>query len=545
MENSPKQSANSELLQRLEDLEQRISQIEDTLHLQTLPRPSSEVVSAEEPVPEEKESLEYRIGFYWFAKAGIVTLAVGIALFLTFPYQGLPPFVPSLIGFVLAAGLILAARLLRNSFALMSRYFFGSGMALLYFATLRLHFLTNEPLLDSRVPFALLLSAVTLFNLVLSLRRMSIYLSAMSLAMGYMTALITASPYAFFAALTALSAWALWLKLRQGWNGLLLYAILAGYCTHFLWAINNPILGNTFQLVTTPAEHAAFILVYAIIFSLGNLVRKPEQQESGFAIVLSILNCMMGYGLFLFTTALTFGSTFARSNLFAATLFIALAIVFWRREKSKYSTFIYAITGYVALSAAIIAEFKVPDVFIWLSWQSIVVVSTAIMFRSRFIVVANFTFYFLLLIAYLAIAGTVNTISLNFGVIALLSARIMNAQQHRLEIKTELMRYSYLAAAFCIFPYALYNTVPTGYVPFSWMGVALFYYIMHRVLSSQRYQLMALMTMLLTVVYVILIGVVQLEATYRIISFLALGIVLLTVSILFARRRLNAKTENK
>ncbi|MCX6136912.1 MAG: hypothetical protein NTV54_05385, partial [Ignavibacteriales bacterium] len=92
MENSPDQLSDATMLQRLGDLERRISQIEDALHLQSLSRPVQEILPAEKPAPEENESLEYRIGFYWFAKAGIVTLAVGIALFLTFPYQGLPPF---------------------------------------------------------------------------------------------------------------------------------------------------------------------------------------------------------------------------------------------------------------------------------------------------------------------------------------------------------------------------------------------------------------------------------------------------------------------
>ncbi len=198
---------------------------------------------------------------------------------------------------------------------------------------------------------------------------------------------------------------------------------------------------------------------------------------------------------------------------------------------------IVSMTGYLEQSAAILLLSLIPDTFIWLSWQSVLVLATAIYFRSRFIVVTNFTFYIMLLLSYLISASAVGAISLSFGIIALVSARILNIQKHRLEIKTEMLRYTYLGAAFVAFPYALYYTVPEGYVPLAWMGVALFYYIMHRILKSQRYQLMSLLTLILTVLYVAFIGIVRLDPALRIVSFLALGTVLLSVSIIYSKIR--------
>ncbi len=81
-------------------------------------------------------------------------------------------------------------------------------------------------------------------------------------------------------------------------------------------------------------------------------------------------------------------------------------------------------TAYSALSAAIIFQFENPNFFIWLCWQSLLVVSTAVWFKSRFIIVANFIIYILLFFSYLAISRDLSEVSLSFGIIALLSARI-------------------------------------------------------------------------------------------------------------------------
>jgi uncharacterized membrane protein len=48
---------------------------------------------------------------------------------------------------------------------------------------------------------------------------------------------------------------------------------------------------------------------------------------------------------------------------------------------------------------------------------------------------------------------------------------------------------------------------------------------------------MALMTLVLTVLYVFIIGIIQLEPILRIISFLVLGTVLVIVSLVYTRIR--------
>ena len=132
---------------------------------------------------------------------------------------------------------------------------------------------------------------------------------------------------------------------------------------------------------------------------------------------------------------------------------------------------------------------------------------------------------------------------MSFGIVALISARILNWKKENLELRTELMRNAYLTSAFLIFPYALYHTVPKGYVSLSWVGIAGFYYLLSIILKNKKYRWMALLTFMLAALYLFAIGTINFEPIYRLISFIVLGLALIIVSILYTKVRM--KTHGK
>ena len=123
------------------------------------------------------------------------------------------------------------------------------------------------------------------------------------------------------------------------------------------------------------------------------------------------------------------------------------------------------------------------------------------------------------------------------GVVALVTARLLNWQRDRLELKTELMRNAYLVSALVVLPYALYHLVPGAYVGFAWVGVALFYYGMNLIVRNPKYRWMGHATLLFTAFYLGIVGINRLGPLHRILSFLFLGTVLLIVSLIFTRAR--------
>jgi len=536
------------LQETVQQLELRLARIEKYLHLAppaAAQKSASGVVdSVSQTVAagQAEEELEFEVGQNWFAGVGVLVLACGIGFALSLPWGGLPAAAPSLIGCVSAVGLLLFAHFWRKSFELLAGYLRGTGMALLYFSALRLFFFGVAPVLDiGSVVGRGLLVAVVVSNVIVALRQKSQWLLVLALLTGLMTAVAVGSPFFVFAGVSFLAGLAAYAVVRHGWPGLLLFAVPACYLTHLLWAINRPWGGRPYQLLTEPGAGVFFLLGYTVVLAMGSLRRRDRSQEDPLTIFSVLLNCGIGFGLFLLTSARAEPALFAPAHLVATVVYLGLAVAFWRREASRVTTFFYAMTGYLALSMAIAKTFSSPEVFIWLSWQSLVVVATALWFRSRLIVVANFLIYVSIVLAYMVVAKNETGISVGFGVVALLTARILNWQKERLELKTELMRNAYLASAFVVFPYAVFHLVPRVYVSLAWIGIAFGYYLMNFIIRNPKYRWMGHLTLLLTVAYVIVNGFTQLAPTYRIISFLVLGSVLLVVSLIFTQVRARRK----
>ncbi len=544
-EPAPSKANNESFADRLSRLEDRISRIEEYLRLSTPGDDQEGNPQADSArAAQREEELEFELGQNLFAKVGIGVIAVGIAFLLTFPYGSLPPAAPGLFGIALAGGIFLLARLWRDTFDLVSRYLRGAGIALLFFATLRLFFFGREPALASSSAGGIALVVLVLaINVLVALRRHSPYLLGLAITTGFATAIAVGVTWFVLCMNTLLCLLLVFARLRYRWSGVFLYGIFLTYLTHLIWALNNPFLGNAITLGNVPYPSVYLIPAYAVIFAVGALFRREPETEDYVVLASALLGGIGSCALFLLVTAVAFESTVVLSNLVAALIFLGLATSFWIREKSRYSTFVYAMLGYTVMSVALLKAFTVPDVFVWLSLQSVVVVATAIWFRSRFIVVANFGIFLLIVLGYLVVAKEESGISLCFGVVALVSARILNWQQDRLELKTEMMRNAYLALAFIVFPYALYHLVPRDLVILSWVGVAGFYYLMNLIIRKQKYRWMGHLTLLLTVLYVLVIGIIQLEPTYRILSFLVLGTALVVVSLVFTRLRARKRTK--
>lgn len=536
-----------EIVRFLIKLDERISNIESRL----------QITPSDEPYVEEKEvqktsdikeiinredNLEYRIGQFWFAKVGIVVLIIGLAFLLTLPYENSLSAFPTILGYFLSGGLIILSRYWQKNFPHISGFILGGGFVLSFFTTLRLYYFSLNPTVTNPTFEIILLLIISGLTLIYSVKKGSVYLTAVSITLGYLTALVSDQPSFIFIMLTILASLVVYFTLKYKWSYLIIYGIIITYLIHLIWFFNNPLLGKPLQPVSGPVFNVIFLLIYASVFYLGNILRDKFIPENINIISITALNTAGAYSIFLLITLTTTHSYVGFYHLLASILFLTFSIIFWVREKSRFSTFIIAMFGYLALSVAIIIQFPVPNFFIWLCWQSLLVVTTAVWFRSKFIVVTNFIIYLLVLIAYLAMEGKIDAVSISYGIVALLSARVLNWKKDRLELRTEYMRNAYLIIALFIIPYALYNFIPGGLVSISWVALAFLYYILSLILRNKKYRWMAILTLLLTVVYVFILGITSEDFTYKIISFLVLGVVLVTVSLIYARSKSKTDT---
>ena len=414
---------------------------------------------------------------------------------------------------------------------------------LLYLTTMRLYYFSEEKAIDSFPVIIILLLAVTAITLITSVRRNSINFARLGITFGFATAVLSDYSYIIFSLISVLSICVVLFHLKYKWNSLLFYGMFLAYFTHLIWFMNNPLLGHSIQSVSDPESNLFFILAYVLIFSFAYLFSSKDDQDDYVSASVAMFNSSGGFGLFILITLLTSPSAFSFYQFIAAFALITIAVIYWVKINNKYSTFFYAMFGYVALSVAIIGQFEKPDYFIWLCWQSLFVVSTAIWFRSKFIIVANFLIYLMMFFGYLIVAESAGGISLSFGIVALISARILNWKKDQLELKTEQMRNAYLLSALFIIPYALYQMFPAGYVSLSWIAIAIIYYVLSIILKNVKYRWMALATYFLTVVYVFIFGITSAETLLKIMSFVVLGVSLIIVSLVYTRKKGGEKAD--
>ena len=543
MDSSADNNVLNEILDRLKNLDKRITKIETEITHQTV------IPESEEPPTEiestaklqNEEELEFRIGQFWAAKTGIVVLIAGFVFLLLLQFKEFPSFLPSLIGYVIGLVLFGLARVWKNTFSHITGYLLGGGIVLFYISTMRLYYFGIEKTITSYPVIITLLVAISVISLVISVKRNSISLAWLGVSLGYVTAVLSDYSYSIFIMVTVLSLIVVIFKLKYQWNILLFYGMFMSYLTHSIWFINNPFLGRTIQATSSPEINLIFLLLYLSIFSAANYFDKQNETEDIVTTGLSMLNCIGAYGLIFFITLIVTPTGVTIYHLLSAIIILSIGIIFWVKRNSKSTTFVYAMTGYAALSVAIIWQFSEPDFFIWLCWQSLFVVSTAVWFRSRYIILANFIIFLMIFVAFLIMSGNVGGIGISFGIVALLSARILNWKKDQLEIKTEMMRNAYLISALLIIPYSLHLLFPSGYVSLSWIAIAIIYYMLSKLLKSKKYRWMALATIFLTVIYVFILGITSTETLYKIVSFLVLGSALIIISLIYSRNRVKKK----
>lgn len=530
---------------RLAHLETRLARLEEYVLGQGADfpaRPAPATVSPLSPGAEKpSEDFEFEVGQNWFARIGILALAVGGGFLLTLPHPNLPPVAPSVVGWLVAVGLLLLARASATWLTLVATYVRGAGMALLYCATLRLLFFGSEHALarEGVLGRGLLVASVAI-NLALALRCHSPWLTVLALSTGCATAVAIGGLFGV-TLLVAVAITSVAVSTRQRWSIVLLAGMVMTFASYLTWAVlaSRGLHGQL--LVRDPAVAPALLILTCFVFGAAPLLRHSDESAGAVPDFCAFVNCFLGYGVFLLHTAAAFKAVFAPAHAAASVLFLGLAVVYRKRHHSHLSTFYYAMTGYGALSMAIIKLSAMPDVFVWLSLQSVLVVATAIWFGSRFIVVANFLIYAAVVAAYILVNRSETGISFGFGIVALVSARLLNWQHHRLELKTELMRNAYLLSGFFVFPYALYHLVPVRYLAVAWVTLALGYYTLNLIVRSPKYRWMGHATLIMTAIYVVIVASSRLDPLYRVLSFLALGTALLIVSFSFTRARMRQR----
>ncbi len=538
----PRASGEEPVREVLERLEARIARIEDNLGMEppaehgrgpaaSAGDPSGSGTSLSGPGGE----LEIRLGEVGLAWLAGLVLPLGIAFLMALIQGGGRPVIALALGLTASGGLHALSRFWRDAYAYMAKVMLLASLLLAFYTAVRLHFFTGHPLIPWRLGGFAVLLAVLVGVVRLAVRRSSQGLALLGILMGVLTALFAGIPHLTLGLVTGLAVLAVVLLESRGWRGLAVGTLLLAYATFLLWVVGLPLHGGGFELVRDVPTAVVYPFLLAGIFAVPALRFTRETSSDAFSVALVLFNT----GGFVFSVALMalthFGEDPTLLFLAASVYFLGWSMFLWRRTHVSFAPAFYVCFAFLALSIAFFTGTGVPAAFFWLALQSLLVVSLALWYRSRLLVVANSGIFILILAAYLMIGPIAGYVNFAFAGVALASARIMNWKKERLELRTEMLRNSYLVVAFVMVLFGVYRAVPHNYVSLSWIAVAALWFAFSLLLSNFKYRWMAIGTLGATVVHLFVIDLARLGPGLRIAAFLGLGVIAVVISLFYTR----------
>lgn len=538
-------SLNDSLLDQLKDIQDRLTKLE--IQVKKLSSAKIQAVESDQdqkyldelqfyPGGIKKENLESGIGEYGMAWLGNIVLLFGIIFIIQLLDNNGVRFLSILSGIIAIVGAYLLGNNLKGNFPVMATLFNYTGHILLFYVAMKLHYFSSDPLIKGHLP-GLIPAAISILGLgYFAYRKRSQILAVIVTLMLMVLAVSTNSLHLMLSMMIVLAITSVFASIRSGWWTNLTLSIFVVYITYLIWLMGNPFINNSIQTVDEHQFSYIYLFAFAFIYSMLALWRSGKNISTHNVNSTIIIN---GLG-FTITIGLAILTFFREDYTLLLGLISVFCIIYafilrWRGDW-KLASVLYALYGFAVLSITVSVIYKFPLAFLLLSIQSLLVVSMALWFRSRFIVIMNLILFTGLLIAYLSAFDSIHTVNFSFAFVALITARIINWKKKRLEIQTEFIRNIYLLFGFIMILVSLYKVVPDKYITLSWTLAALFFFVMSIILSNIKYRWLAITTMIVSAFHFFLFDLKNISLGYRIIALLFLAIISLGISIFYSRR---------
>jgi len=529
---------------RLQSIELRLSQLESALNAtngQSYHNPPEQIREAEIPfatgtLNEDDRGLESRIGRFGLAWMGNIVLLFGIAFLTQYLMNIGIRILAVILGYFCAGAIFFLSEYLKKTNVHLSFMFKMNAQILLFYVTLRLHFFADSPVLSNKTLSLILLLLIVALQVYVTIKNNSQSFGLLSVVFAAITGIVGDSTHFLMPVILTAAAGTIYYFYRYNWQPLLIVTILLSYISYFLWLFGNPLSGHPMQLISEQNSGIIYLFGLGALFSVSNLFRKNDSSSDDFLISVTFVNGLL-FTMLLALVVLRFYSN-EYVNLFAVITFCCLIYSTILKSSSdwNFASAFYALYGFMAMSISLYGLFGLPKVYLLLSVQSLIVVSMALWFRNRLMVIMNSLLFLLFLIIYLVSSKSVDGVNFSFALIALISARIINWQRSRLKIETDMMRNLYLIEGFIMVMFALYHALPGQFITLSWTMAALLYFLLSFVLKNVKYRYMALGTMVCTAFYLFIVDLARIELIFRVLALLFLAAISIGISMYYSNR---------
>ncbi len=484
---------------------------------------------------QTKGSIEFQVGEYGMAWLGNIVLFFGLIFLVSYLQNTGNRMISVLVGFGSVTLIYACSYYFRNSLSIISNLLVFNGHFLLYFFTFRLYFFQEDPILQNKTLVLFLLIIVSVIFLYLAFRKESQLLAGIALLMLIAAGVFynTVGIISGIAAVTAILS--VLLYYHFGWLKLTFIYIFIVYLAHLAWLLNNPFMGNNPEFIASPGSGYLFFIATGFIFSFLALLPKKEKISNEF-----VISCIIWNGIgFTFLLAAIIITYFEKNYvpIFSAItlLCILYAVILKLRCEIKIIASMYVLYGFLALSVAIFGIFGLPRSYALFALQSLLVVSFALWFRSRFMIIMNTILFLTLLIFYVKSQTNSDLTNFSYMFVPFISARIINWKKERLNIKTELVRDLYLISGFGMTLFTFYHITPSSYITASWILAGVLFFLFSLILKNVKYRWLAIATMVASAIRLIFVDMSSINIGYRVLVFLGLAIISISVSVVYTK----------
>ncbi len=529
---------------RLQSIELRLANLESMLALNDHGQPAVEskdlqidgASSMAEAIIDEEKGLESRIGRVGLAWLGNFVLLFAIIFFTEYIITLGHGLLSVVIG-VLSAGVIfLISNYLKKTNSNLSFMLKINGQVILFYEALRMHFFSANPLISNKFIIIVVLLAIIGYQIYSALKAKSQTLGFLSLVFAFLTAVLTDSTHIMLPLITLAAIGTVYCFFKYDWQFLIIASILLVYTAFFMWLFGNPVMNHSMQILNNHNFGHLYLFALGGCFSLLPLIRKKDGSNDDFIIGATILNGILFTLLLILISTKFFSKNYVSVFSVVTACCLVYSVVLKSGSDLKFASAFYALYGFLAMSISLYGMVGLPKVYLLLSVQSLIVVSMALWFRNRLIIVMNCLLFLTILLVYMFLSKPVNGVNFAFALVPLISARIINWQKTRLNIKTDLIRNLYLIEGFFMVLYALYHGLPKQFVTLSWTVAALFYFLLSFLLKNIKYRYMALGTMICAALYLFIVDLASIEIIYRVLALLFLAVVSIGISLYYSNR---------
>lgn len=529
---------------RLNSLEFRLTRLESALinpdnenlyrsevQIQTTdPSPISDTLN------EEDKGLESQIGRFGLAWLGNIVLFFGIT-FLAQYLMVLGHWILSVIlGYIAAVSIFFLANYLKKTNEHLAFMFKMNAQILFFYITLRLHFFSVTPIIPNRAISVILLLLLVALQVYISIRDKSQAFAALSVFFALTIAIVGDATHLMLPLVTLTAVGSGYYYYRFNWEPLLVVTIILTYISFFLWLVGNPVMGHPMQLIAEQHSGVIYLFGLGTCFSFLLLFRKKDTSSDDFLTGVTFVNGILFTILLIFVVLGFYSKNYVALFSIITICCLIYSTILHSESDWNFASAFYALYGFMAMSIALYGLFGLPRVYLLLSVQSLVVVSMALWFRNRLIVIMNSLLFLTILLLYLLLSKSVDGVNFSFALISLVSARIINWKRSRLQIKTDLLRNLYLIEGFFMVLYALVHGVPKQFITLSWTIAALLYFLLSFILKNVKYRYLALGTMICAAFYLFIVDLAKIEIIYRVLALLFLAAISIGISMYYTSR---------